>query len=91
MIIQIQLTLLPNILHSSNELFLQILAVFSDLFPFVKEVVGSLLNRHCQDMSLLRSPLFLTGWSLVAGIHQSGHLENKRYFGLNCVINKIKG
>lgn len=72
--IQRALTLLTNILHSRNELLLEVVAVFGDLLTLFQKVLGSLLNRHCQDMGLLGAPLLLTGWPFVAGVHQGSHL-----------------
>lgn len=72
------LTLLTNIFHSSNELLLEVLAVFGDLLTLLQKVLGRLLNRHCQNMGLLGTSLLLTGWPFVAGVHQGGHLGKRR-------------
>lgn len=71
-------TLLANILHSSNELLLEVLAVFGNLLPLFQKVLGSLFHRYCQDMGLLGAPLLLTGWPFVAGVHQGSHLRRRK-------------
>lgn len=75
------LTLLTDILHSSNELLLQVLAVFGNLLTLLQKVLGSLLHGHCQDMSFLGATLLLTRRPFVAGVHQGGNLgkEEKVY------------
>lgn len=82
------LTLLTNIFHSSNELLLKVLAVFGDLLTLFQKVLSCLLNRHCQNMSLLGASLLLTGWPFVAGVDQGSHLGQRRgHFSCLCFAN----
>lgn len=77
-----ELTLLTDILHSSDELLLQVLAVFGDLLTLLQKVLSGLLDRHCQDVGLLGAPFLLTGRSFVASVHQGGHLYNRKGYQL---------
>ena len=82
-----QYTLLADIFNSSSQLILKELTFFCNLFPFLKEVLGSSLHRCCQHMSLLGASLLLIRWAFVAGVYQSGDLyhgykivQQQRYF-----------
>lgn len=68
------LTLLTDIIDSRNKFLFEILAVFGNLFSLLQEVLSSLLNWDCQNMSFLGAALFLTGWAFVACVYQSSHL-----------------
>lgn len=68
------LTLFTDFLYSGDQLFLQVLAVLGNLLALFQEVLRGLLDRHGQDVGLLRATLLLTGRSFVTGVHQSGHL-----------------
>lgn len=67
-------TLLANVLHSSSQLILQELTFFCNLFTFLQKVLGSSLHGGCQNVGLLGASFLLVGWSLVAGVYQSGNL-----------------
>lgn len=67
-------TLFANILHSYDELLLQVLAVLGNLLALFQKVLRGLFHRQGQNMGLLGAALLLTGRTFVAGVHQSGHL-----------------
>lgn len=68
------LTLFTDILHSYNELLLQVLAVLGNLLTLFQKVLCGLFHGQGQNMGLLGAALLLTGRTFVAGVNQSGHL-----------------
>lgn len=84
-------TLLTNIFHSSNELFLKVLAVFGYLLALFQEVLRSLFDRHSQDMGLLRSAFLLSRGPFVARVDQSSHLGHRTQQFSQCAIYSKPG
>lgn len=67
-------TLFSNIFYSSNQLLLEILALFSNLVSFFQEVLSGLLHRGSQNMSLLGAPFLLARRSFIARVHKCRYL-----------------
>lgn len=72
-----QHTLLTDVFHCSDQLILEKLTLLCDFFSFFQKVLGGILHRCRQNMSLFGSSFLLVRWAFVAGVYQGGDLCRK--------------
>lgn len=71
-------TLFAYILYSSNQFFLEILALLSNLISFFQKVLSGLLYWSSQNVSLLRAPFLFARWSFIACVNKRCYLWERK-------------
>lgn len=73
---QAERTLLTDVLYGGGELLFEELALLGDLLALLQEVLRGALHRGGQNVGLFGAALLLVARTLVARVHQSGHLKS---------------